>query len=436
MASVIAHQRAEDFLTKRLTRFAVSLELFHKLKLNTPFFMNKTCFVSLVTLITGVSGYSEIIIDEPFDYPDHFLVLVSSWGQVEAARGSARVLNGELLLTSAQNEIIKRSFVEGPYGGGEQEADLFVAMRVKILGMPTWAYFGQLVGDDEVTRSRLYAMADDSEEAGIIRFGAESTRLIPPSPSALAHSAQLATNHFYLVVTKHNFASRATTLWVSPTLESDASATTTVNPLTPAELTGFQFRQGQGMGTMLIDDLKIGSTFSEVMLANTPPKINAPPNVTMTGASVAGPILITVSDSDSPVQSLTLHGHSANQALVRHEDIVFGGTLGDRTVTINPVPGVVGLAQIILTVSDESSSASTTLTLEVAVPAPPTFTYTRTASELRLSWPTGGSFELQVATDLPANEWLSLPYWLDGNTNFIQLDTSSGRAFYRLFKSN
>lgn len=398
--------------------------------------MNKTRIVFLATLMTTASGLSAVIIDEPFDYPDTPLMFNTPWSVREAFIGAANVVDGELFLTSAEYNTVQRSFENGPYGGAEGETDLYVGMRVKILGMPTWAHFAQLVGDNEVIRSRLYAILDLNDEAGVFRFGAESTRLIPPSPSALAHSGQLATNHFYFVVTKHNFASRATTLWVAPTQESDASSTTTVNPTTLAGLNGFQFRQGPGMGTMLVDDLKIGSTFSDVMLSNLPPRIAASSSVTMSGASVTDPILITVMDPDSPVQSLALHGHSANLALVRHEDIVFGENQGNRTVTITPVPGVVGVAPIILTVSDESSSASTTLTLEVAVPAPPTLTYSRYASELRLSWPTGGNFELQKATDLPANEWLSLPYWLDGNTNFIQVDSSGERAFYRLFKPN
>jgi hypothetical protein len=79
----------------------------------------------------------------------------------------------------------------------------------------------------------------------------------------------------------------------------------------------------------------------------------------------AAPIPFTISDAETAAGSLILSGVSANQALVRNADIVFGGTGTNRTVTLAPVANQTGLVDITVSVSDGTGSASSTFELSV-----------------------------------------------------------------------
>lgn len=82
----------------------------------------------------------------------------------------------------------------------------------------------------------------------------------------------------------------------------------------------------------------------------------------------------TISDAESSSSSLVVTGTSSNQTLVPNANIVFGGTTGDRNVTITPAAGQIGTTRITVTVTDEGGKTATdTFLLTVNPPnAPPT----------------------------------------------------------------
>jgi hypothetical protein len=81
--------------------------------------------------------------------------------------------------------------------------------------------------------------------------------------------------------------------------------------------------------------------------------------------SATAPIPFTIGDSETSVSSLSLSASSSNLLLVRSTDIVLGGAGGNRTVTVTPLPGQTGFADITITVSDGTGSASRTFLLDV-----------------------------------------------------------------------
>jgi len=91
------------------------------------------------------------------------------------------------------------------------------------------------------------------------------------------------------------------------------------------------------------------------------------------GESTATPsIPFTIADTESSASSLTVSASSSNQALVQNSGIALSGTGGSRTVTVTPVPGQTGIADITLNVSDGTGTASRTFQLNVlSKPAPP-----------------------------------------------------------------
>ncbi len=105
---------------------------------------------------------------------------------------------------------------------------------------------------------------------------------------------------------------------------------------------------------------------------NGPPTISTITNLIVAMDSATPVIPFTVSDADTPTSSLTLSGSSDNTTLVPNAGIVFGGSNGNRTVTVTPATGQTGVANITVTVSDGTDTASTAFQLSVrARPAAP-----------------------------------------------------------------
>src|SRR2546426_784757 len=73
----------------------------------------------------------------------------------------------------------------------------------------------------------------------------------------------------------------------------------------------------------------------------------------------------TVGDGDSALRSLTLRRGSFYPTLAPSNNIVFGGSGANRTVTVSPAAGQAGSATITVTVDDGQYSASTSFVVTV-----------------------------------------------------------------------
>lgn len=112
------------------------------------------------------------------------------------------------------------------------------------------------------------------------------------------------------------------------------------------------------------------TTFSVTVLpANIAPAIStiAPTN-TLMGMSPP-PIPFTIGDPETPAANLTVSGVSANPTLLPNANIVFGGSDSNRTVTLTPAAGQIGVAPVTLTVSDGTNAANSVFALMVT-PSP------------------------------------------------------------------
>jgi len=106
-----------------------------------------------------------------------------------------------------------------------------------------------------------------------------------------------------------------------------------------------------------------------------PPTISDIGDQATTVNTATAAIPFTINDADTPVGNLTLSRSSSNPTLVPTNNIVFGGSGNNRTVTLTPASGQTGSATITVSVSDGALSASDTFVLTVtAVNSPPTLT--------------------------------------------------------------
>ena len=98
---------------------------------------------------------------------------------------------------------------------------------------------------------------------------------------------------------------------------------------------------------------------------NQPPTISSIANRVIAMGSATPPIPFTIADAETPAASLVLYRSSDNPTLVQTAGIVFGGSNGNRTVTVTPQPGQIGVANITVTVSDGTSTAQSIFQLSV-----------------------------------------------------------------------
>ena len=108
--------------------------------------------------------------------------------------------------------------------------------------------------------------------------------------------------------------------------------------------------------------------------------LNEPPSISTIDSQIApsgtdvGPLSFTVGDFETAATNLILSATSSNAFLLPVENIVFGGSGSNRTVTLSPTRGAEGTTLITLAVSDGQLSASNSFLLAVtpALNTPPT----------------------------------------------------------------
>jgi hypothetical protein len=143
---------------------------------------------------------------------------------------------------------------------------------------------------------------------------------------------------------------------------SGANRTVTVTPATN--------QNGAATITVSVSDGQLSTNTSFLVTVNPvndPPTISAISNQTIYVNGTNGPLSFTVGDVETPAGSLTLRGDSSNLILVPTNNIVFGGSDSNRTVTVTPAANQSGTATITISVSDGALSASNSFVLTVNV---------------------------------------------------------------------
>ena len=99
--------------------------------------------------------------------------------------------------------------------------------------------------------------------------------------------------------------------------------------------------------------------------SNTPPTISSLANQTTPEGTATVTNSFIVSDAHTPAGILVLSSASSNPTLVPENNIVFGGTSSNRTVTVTPAIAQTGAATITVTVSDGQLTASNSFVVTV-----------------------------------------------------------------------
>jgi len=105
-------------------------------------------------------------------------------------------------------------------------------------------------------------------------------------------------------------------------------------------------------------DSNISTVVVTISIANAKPVISEIAPQSTKQNTQSSPINFSVSDQETPASDLVVSVSSANQSLVSDEDIVLGGSGGNRNITINPATDANGVVSITISISDGENSVS------------------------------------------------------------------------------
>jgi len=226
----------------------------------------KTTIKVLIALITAaltsLVAYGTVILQDDFSYSDGYLPDVSSgkWSRHSGSANDMLVQGGELRVTGSATDDCNAVLAGGPYSGTSTQAALYAKFTIRVTSLPTGSgtYFAHFKDSGTGFRARVWVFTSGAE-SGKYRVGiANSTGSAQPYPQDLDPDVT------YTIVTRYIPRSGESTLWVNPANETSSSVTGTDSAGTMSTVQ-YAFRQAAGEGTIMVDDLVVGTTFADVV---------------------------------------------------------------------------------------------------------------------------------------------------------------------------
>jgi endonuclease/exonuclease/phosphatase family metal-dependent hydrolase len=250
--------------------------------------MNRVAPGLVMFLISAPLASAALLLNEAFNYPDGPLVMVSPNGWAHhsgTVTGQVAVAAGRAWLTEDNSEDVSAPLAGQPYPSSGATNVFYASFTVKFTSLPSGsgAYFAHFKNASSGYRARLWALAGGAAPDRF-RLGLSSA---DGSAISATNPAQLRLNTDYTVVTRL-ISSNASTLWINPASESDPGASTADSP-SAFTVVNYAFREADGEGALNIDNLRVGTSFADVVTGGPqPPAITSQsPGQTVTnGASV------------------------------------------------------------------------------------------------------------------------------------------------------
>jgi endonuclease/exonuclease/phosphatase family metal-dependent hydrolase len=239
---------------------------------------------------------ASIVFSDSFDYPDGSIVTNSAdvWATHSGVTGQVQVVSSRVLLSQTNSEDINAQLAGQPYPGTTNVL-LYARFTVNFASIPSGAgtYFAHFKdGTTTGFRDKIFATTN-GVPTGFFRIGVAN---VANSGFGTINS-DLRLNTDYVVVTRYAPSNATSTLWLNPTDESDPGLTA-IDSAATLSITSFGLREslssGDGMGTLFLDDLRIGTSFSDVVPSSAP-RITSEPQSQMVieGSNVTFSVVAT-----------------------------------------------------------------------------------------------------------------------------------------------
>jgi endonuclease/exonuclease/phosphatase family metal-dependent hydrolase len=303
-----------------------------------------------------LSAQAAPIAHDSFDYTNGALVTVSGglWATHSGTTGQLQVVSGRALLAYTNSEDVNISL--GQSFPAASSLFLYSSFTVNFTRFPAGAgdFFAHFKGSGTAGFHGKVFATTNGAPAGFFRVGVANG---DNAPNILI-SSNLSLNTDYLLITRYVISNATTTLWLNSAAETDPGVTATDAPSATAEST-FALRETTDIGILAVDNLIVGTNFTDILPSNPPGIIAPPQSQTVTEDSTA---TFTVMASGTPPLSYQWQYNGTNVA--------------DATTSVLSLPGVTTNQASDYTVSVTNAfGATNTAAATLAVgPAPPTIT--------------------------------------------------------------
>ena len=236
--------------------------------------MRKLIFAGLAVLSLRCAPLSEasIIFSDSFDYPNGSIVTNSGgvWATHSGITGQAQVVSSRVLLSQTNTEDISAQLAGQPYPASTNVL-LYARFTINFAALPSGAgtYFAHFKdATASGFRDKIFATTN-GVPTGLFRVGVGNVT----NSNFTVISSNLNLNTDYVLVTRYAPSNATSTLWLNPSDESDSGVAAT-DSATTLTITSFGLREslsgGDGMGTLFLDDLRIGTSFIDVVPPSAP----------------------------------------------------------------------------------------------------------------------------------------------------------------------
>jgi endonuclease/exonuclease/phosphatase family metal-dependent hydrolase len=326
-----------------------------------------------VFMVLAITAKAAILFSDSFDYAAGPLVTVSTnlWAHHSGSvTGEVMVTSGCVLLSEANTEDVHVLLAGQPYPASGATNVFYASFKVKFTTLPDsgGAYFAHFKDSGNGFRARIWALTGGAAPDKF-RLGISSTS---GSVISVTNPVDLSLNTDYIVVTRLVNSNSVSTLWINPKAETDASISTSEGDST-FTLADYAFRENSGEGVLSVDNLKIGTSFADVIGSGPAAE---PPTI------VSGPRHQTVTNGGDVVFSVTATGTpplAYQWQFTPTSDVGVHGTNLPGAVNSNLTLAGVTFAQSgFYTVSVSNADGSTlsdAAALNVWCAAPPAFSY-------------------------------------------------------------
>jgi len=259
-------------------------------------------------------------------------------------------------LTFSRSEDVDATLTNAPYTP-VSGAVLYSSFTVAFTALPnsSGSYFAHF--NASANHHALVWASTSGAQSGLFRLGIGNTTAASAGTGQLTN--ELSLNTTYIVVTRYNVATGSSTLWLNPSAETDFSVTAT-DATSTNNVSSYSMRQATGMGTLALDNLKVGTSFVDVLQSNLPPVVTAQPQsqTAFVGSNVTFTVNVTGS---SPFtyqwifSSTNLPGATASMLSLSNVTLAQAGSY---TVAITNAAGFTNSQPAILTVNEPLAAVS------------------------------------------------------------------------------
>ena len=308
----------------------------------------------------AVTANAILLFNDPFDYPDGALVTVSTnlWMHHSGSVGEVRVASGRALLSEADTEDVHVLLPGQPYPGSSETNVFYASFRARLTTPPgaNGSYFAHFKDSGNGFRARIWAFKDGASY-GRFRLGVSS---LNGSAATATHPMDLSLDTDYTIVTRLVNSNSTSTLWINPTVETDASVSTSEGVST-FTVVSYALRENSGEGVLSVDDLKVGTTFADVLNPT-----NSAPGI------VSGPKHQTITNGADVVFSVTAGGTPPLGYQWRCDGSNIDGAINSNLVLTHVSFDQAGFYTVVVT-NGAGSTASSAAALNVWCDSPPAF---------------------------------------------------------------